>query len=805
MEPEARDAVLTILRQTVDQPTLANARALESTLRRAGVSAKVFGRLNQKSSIDAASESDRGMTERIANAFDASLTAARRSSGIHSSEASLTPRNAAQRFLNPDRDSCDWRPVDKGVQFGKPIVQFWTEDESIDLRYRKYKSPEGLVTVLVRDTSLGINRERMAQTILDLNSDDKLKTFEAIGQFGHGGSTALAFCELCLILSQPRFESDGEEFFWTLIFPEQEGEASKQSLVRKWFADEDGFPLRAPTQAFPALAGSLPGTSIWHFGYTRGSWLKTAVGTHQDTPAGRFGRLFFSYPLPFEIRGEFARGDTASGMRTVKGAYFRLLEDKSRDDEIVEYRSGEKSETLIVDGETYGQFSVFVFVLRDRGTVRNYVERSHPAVITLNGQNHGELTSKILADANLPEVATSAIVEIRLDGLEEEALSNIITNSREYPKSTPFTRALIQRVISLLEVDEALAEIERRRQEEKAKQSSQELNKKITRFLSSILSDAAADPSEISGGDAPGKRGRKGQPRPEVPAADPPHLLEFVYETPLLAAEGTAKLARFKSDARPPRYSFHGDNPRCFARLELDEGVEDQVTIAGKADVDGRGYGSVTLSCAERPKNPVTEPKTIGVLALSMQCTDGRLLNAQLQIGVKPKPTERQKKRTQAIQPEIIFCAPEGQDRDALAELLVEEKVGPFGAYLEKYRDALGAQDVNCAYWGEGSERDGVSVLTVEINVSHPQLQALLRACPTADERVHAKERVVQDIVLDCYQHCFRLQDLPEIVHEQVVTEPEDLKRAAEICLNYDKALRMAMWRGRALREVGSS
>jgi hypothetical protein len=804
MESEPTNAVLTALRQTVDQPTLANARVLEAALRQAGVSAKVFARLNQKSSIDAASESDRGITERIANAFDASLTAARRLSGMHSSDASLTPRPAAQRFLNPDRDSCDWRPVDKDVDFGKPIVQFWPEDENVDLRYRKYKSPEGLVTVLVRDTSLGISRERMSQTILDLNSDDKLKTFEAIGQFGHGGSSALAFCELCLILSQPRFDSGDEEFFWTLIFPEQEGEASKQSLVRKWFADDDGFPLRAPTQAFPSLVGSLPGTSIWHFGYTRGSWLKTAVGTHQDTPAGRFGRLFFSYPLPFEIRGEFARGDTASGMRTVKGAYFRLLEDKNRGDEIVEYRSGEKSETLIVDGETYGQFSVFVFVLRDRGTVRNYVERSHPAVITLNGQNHGEMPSKILTDANLPEVATSAIVEIRLDGLEEEALSNIITNSREYPKTTPFTRALVQRVTSLLEADEALAEIERRRQEEKAKQSSQELNKKITRFLSSILSDAAADPSEKSGGDAPGKRGRKGQPRPEVPAADPPHVLEFVSETPLLVAEGTAKLARFKSDARPPRYSFHGDNPRCFARLELDEAVKDQVTIAGKADVDGRGYGSVTLSCAERPKNPVTEPKTIGVLTLSMQCTDGRLLNAQLQIGVKPKPAERQKKRTQAIQPEIIFCAPEGHDRDALAELLVEEKIVPFGAYLEKYRDALSVQDVHCAYWGEGSERDGVSVLTVEINVAHPQLQDLLRACPTVDERVQAKERVVQDIVLDCYQHCFRLQDLPEIVHEQVVTEPEDLKRAAEICLNYDKALRMAMWRGRALRELGS-
>jgi hypothetical protein len=156
------DAVTTALRQTIEEPTLVNARALESVLRRVGTSSKVFGRLNQKSSIDAAAESDRGVTERIANAFDASVTAARRLSGMNNSDASLTPRNAAQRFLNPDRDTCDWRPVEKRAEFGKPCIQFWPEDEGVELRYRKYKSPSGLVTVLVRDTGLGISRDRMA-------------------------------------------------------------------------------------------------------------------------------------------------------------------------------------------------------------------------------------------------------------------------------------------------------------------------------------------------------------------------------------------------------------------------------------------------------------------------------------------------------------------------------------------------------------------------------------------------------------------------------------------------------------------
>lgn len=35
------------------------------------------------------------------------------------------------------------------------------------------------------------------------------------------------------------------------------------------------------------------------------------------------------------------------------------------------------------------------------------------------------------------------------------------------------------------------------------------------------------------------------------------------------------------------------------------------------------------------------------------------------------------------------------------------------------------------------------------------------------------------------------LEDVPEIAYEQVFTESDDATRAAEICLNFDKALRL--------------
>ena len=65
------------LKKAITNPCLANSRELEDQLISEGYQRRIFGRFNQKSSIDAASESDRGITERLSNAFDASLTAAR--------------------------------------------------------------------------------------------------------------------------------------------------------------------------------------------------------------------------------------------------------------------------------------------------------------------------------------------------------------------------------------------------------------------------------------------------------------------------------------------------------------------------------------------------------------------------------------------------------------------------------------------------------------------------------------------------------------------------------------------------------
>src|SRR5258708_2903433 len=274
--------VLGLLTTLTGAPCLENARALESVLRSSGFFPQVFGRYNQRASIEANAESDRGVAERLANAFDASLTAARVATE-QKSERSLTPRNAAQRYFCADPEKSEWRPQSEKLEsIQMPVVQFWEEDPQQKQRYRKFNPGDGLATVLVRDSGIGLERQEMARTILALNSDAKLRTFEAIGQFGHGGSSSLFFCESAVAMTQPRFNSDGL-VFWTLIYPEKDKDDSKQDLVRMWFSDSDGLPLLVKRTDL-AEQSAFPGTSVWHFGYHRGGWIKRITGPSQSNP-----------------------------------------------------------------------------------------------------------------------------------------------------------------------------------------------------------------------------------------------------------------------------------------------------------------------------------------------------------------------------------------------------------------------------------------------------------------------------------------------------------------------------------------
>ncbi|MGI8982386.1 MAG: hypothetical protein ACR2FY_24405 [Pirellulaceae bacterium] len=752
--------------------------------------------MNQKSSVEAASDSDRGATERLANAFDASLKACRSVVGDPASKA-LTPRAAAKRYLNGGDESSVWQPTSKVLEgLDMPEVEFWAETETKQ-RFRKHNPSDGLATMAVRDHGVGLGRDEAVQTILALNSDSKLRDFEAIGQFGHGGSSALQFCESCLIITQPRSGSTSD-FFWTLIVIEKDPEESKQALVRKWFAETDNLPLIGMVADQPTIKEALPGTIVYHFGYHRSQWIKRITGPEQSSPWGRLGRMFFSYPLPFRVVGEMARGDSGT-RREIVGAHYRLVnqQQKPPNDRAVEYGLPVTREQLVVDGIAYGQFQLSAFVLYDKENVRDYVDRHHPVVLTLHGQNHGELTSTLMKDAGYPELAACTIVEIRLDGLEDEALAGIINNSREMPKmGSPFTKALYARAIEILKEDTGLRALEIARQEQKAKKASRALGEEMQKFLTSILSEATGQPGKGQGkGPSDNSSDKSSDPLPEVPAADPPQIFEFLTEEPLRVPEGIRRSARIRSDARPPRYTFHGDNPRCFARVDdADPKVGSRISI-GFTDVNERGYGRIAVTVLEDPNDRFKSEIVVGTLVAVLQATDGRVLETRRPLLILPKPEPQEGQRQPGVKPVINFYAPEGSDMAALKSLWVlEDEIETLdrSTHLCEARDLLKLDPLDVSYHSAKGQQDGMDLLNVDVNAGNSEAVAMLNRCSTVEQRVKAKDIYMKDIVLDCYQHHFKVKEVPTTVLE-ALADGSTLRLCAECQLNHDKALRLAL------------
>ena len=269
------------------------------------------------------------------------------------------------------------------------------------------------------------------------------------------------------------------------------------------------------------------------------------------------------------------------------------------------------------------------------------------------------------------------------------------------------------------------------------------MSKRLSAFLSDMLSDAKGKPSAAKGGAARGKSRAGAKPLPEVPAADPPNELAFLYASPLAVPEGSTKLAKFRSDARPPKYSFYGDNPRLFAEVRGAGPFRDKVAITGRADISPKGYGSVGVSCAEDPENPIKDITDAGELHLTLQSASGKTLHAVLPVRVEPKPSEEGRRRDPDVQVEVRFSCPDMAEAEDLKRLLAEDHISQMGPDLAQKAEILGLGPALATYVGDRTDRHGESILRVEINAANSGLRDLLSSSKTAEDRQTSKGEVL--------------------------------------------------------------
>ena len=543
------------------------------------------------STIHIASKPGRSLTERITNAIDAVLEA-------RMAQGGPTPQS-------PMEAAKSW--------FGRPPT---TADSGL-FSWKDYKTPgyDQLVqlalstgdekanpTVDIIDAGIGIRPEDFAGTILSLQRGNKMKKPYLVGAFGQGGSATLRFSSFTLIVS--RALADPNTVAFTIIRMIRLPEPYKMnayvflSLARS--PESPSVPsckMDSALDPFPSIPdnGLSPiakGTLVRHYGYN----LRGLENPLQASPGNIYHLcqcMMFDPLIPFRIydlRGKSK--ETKPKREIILGSRNRLMKyvaqtddkDDEPSEEIVEGGDSEKPTrelrhhfpremvSLLPDSSPSVGIEYWVVLNRRKSgeklVLRNsselFVERGHPFVGTLHGQNHGDRTDLLLRELELPTVAKHIIIHIDATLADRDTRLDLFSSTREGFAEGDAYKELMRLLRDMLKDDDELFVIENELIEATIQRITSEVDKEVKREILDLLREAGLqikDSGEtIKPGegketaDAPkGRKHHKGtKPLPPLPTLPYPQVtkLSIVFPSDKLSIPLNARyLVRIETDA----------------------------------------------------------------------------------------------------------------------------------------------------------------------------------------------------------------------------------------------------------------
>ena len=297
------------------------------------------------------------------------------------------------------------------------------------------KSP----TIDIVDQGIGIEPAAFQDTILSLHRGNKIKKPYLAGAFGQGGSTTHAFCQYTLIMSRSIKRPDTIGF--TLVRLMNLGEVYKEDAYAylslrdaKGLQTVPSITLAEPVDLYPespvdaSLHSFKNGTLVRHYGYDLHGVEKN-LGPGPGNLYHLLHYLMFDPLLPFRVIDLRTPGSEKDEL--VTGARNRLmrlaLEDppsqpgQKTGSYIRHYSPMEMVSPLRDDEPSVGIEYWVVQNYRKSGgdkiRLRTYsnelfVDRKHPIIGTVNGQNHGERTPILLRDLQLAMTSRHLIMHI---------------------------------------------------------------------------------------------------------------------------------------------------------------------------------------------------------------------------------------------------------------------------------------------------------------------------------------------------------------------------------------------------------
>ena len=370
-------------------------------------------------------------------------------------------------------------------------------------------------TVDVLDSGVGIKPEEFPTTILSLQARNKISKFYLVGAFGQGGASTLAFCDYALIFSRHRDLPNQIGFTVVRVL----------SLSEKFKEDAYGYLCMSSADGsvhIPSVeVGSDPlslgpvgdrielmknGTLVRHIGYK----LPQLSGSLGPSPGNLYHFLhcsLFDPLLPFRVvdlrdrakaKDELVTGSRNRLMRLASAAARPASADDGAGSEVRHYRPMEYVtpfgstdpclgvEYWVVLNYRKGKGSTSEVTLRPHSN-ELFVQKGHPIVGTVFGQNQGELTAQLLRDIGLGMVSRHIVVHIDASLANSRVRRELFSTTREGFKEGDVLRELTKVVEKMLQEDETLYAIERELTEKLAKREAQgasdEVKKQVTKLL----------------------------------------------------------------------------------------------------------------------------------------------------------------------------------------------------------------------------------------------------------------------------------------------------------------------------------
>lgn len=504
----------------------------------------VGNRKNNLATINIGTDPAAGVTERITNAIDAVL------------EKEWMNQGEPDDIKSPRRASEIWYGIENGkISRIKDPHDKKLKDLSDLVNITLYDSGQPTKpTVEIRDKGIGLEPEQFSKTILDLNGNNKIGKLHLMGAYGQGGSTALSYNDLTIIISKPFFgdQRKKKKVAWTVVRINP-GDINKDK--HEWYEYMVDNSTGQPFVTEIADEEFEPGTLVRHIMMDLGRY-KGKITTPSNSLWYLAHNFLFDPIIPFTISD---RRSDSNDNRTVTGNN-RLLTYTDN----LEYF--QEVPLTFKDGKVI----IYYWVLNTKGEnpkerIKHYTQPSNPIIITFNGQKQGVIGNGLIKnDLKLPFLDRYIIVQIEADNMDNDSKRQLFSSTRESLRDTSILEELRKLTIDTLSEDDELKRLDRERKQKYFTQEDTQvldsLRKRLARRINSFLKSSGSGTSVTATKTSETVNTDK---LPEIPVEDPPTFFEVITKSPKEVYRNKTFSIKFKTDAHP-NYFAHAETFVAF-------------------------------------------------------------------------------------------------------------------------------------------------------------------------------------------------------------------------------------------------